>query len=351
MSGTKTSVTPVPLTVPAGAPLPAKQTTTINAEFNLPGQSVAAASTSPPTPMEKYATAINAYDSQGVVVPAKLYFVNIGTADSKITPGTTVNRWALFSDQDKDAGYQALLADSAVNSTIVSDNNKLDLANSALNAKDGGTRATYANGQIVQPIFGDLQTNPAMVLEFDSAGKIISGTDPIQLTLRSLNPATGDPAGGVAGGATDGTFTVTVDITRATQYGTAFSMTNLTQNGYTAGDLTGVNISESGEVTTVYSNGQVQVTSQIALSDFRNVQGLTPVGAGNWIETAKSGQPILGAPGEGKFGKLRSGALEESNVDLTAELVNMMTAQRSYQANVQTIKTQDQALQSLVNLR
>jgi flagellar hook protein FlgE len=184
-------------------------------------------------------------------------------------------------------------------------------------------------------------------LEFDTAGKVIPSTAPIQLTLHSLNPVTGNPATAV----TPGDFTATLDIANATQYGTAYSITNLTQDGYTAGDLTGVNISEFGQVTTVYSNGQTQVTAQVALADFRNVQGLTPVGAGNWIETAKSGQPIQGAPGEGKFGKLRAGALEESNVDLTAELVNMMTAQRSYQANVQTIKTQDQALQSLVNLR
>ncbi len=85
--------------------------------------------------------------------------------------------------------------------------------------------------------------------------------------------------------------------------------------------------------------------------NFRNVQGLEPVGGNNWIETAESGQPVLGVPGEGKFGALRSGALEDSNVDLTAELVNMMTAQRNYQANAQTIKTQDQVMSTLVNLR
>lgn len=85
--------------------------------------------------------------------------------------------------------------------------------------------------------------------------------------------------------------------------------------------------------------------------NFRNVQGLQPVGGNNWIETAESGQPVLGVAGTGKFGALRSGALEDSNVDLTAELVNMMTAQRNYQANAQTIKTQDQVLSTLVNLR
>ena len=84
---------------------------------------------------------------------------------------------------------------------------------------------------------------------------------------------------------------------------------------------------------------------------FRNVQGLAPTGAGVWSETYASGQPLLGQPGQGKFGGTRSGALEDSNVDLTAELVNMMNAQRAYQANAQTIKTQDQVMQTLVNMR
>jgi flagellar hook protein FlgE len=89
----------------------------------------------------------------------------------------------------------------------------------------------------------------------------------------------------------------------------------------------------------------------IALADFRNVQGLSPTGAGEFQETYKSGAAVMGQPTVGRFGDLRSGAVEESNVDLTAELVNMMTAQRSYQANAQTIKTQDQILSTLVNLR
>jgi flagellar hook protein FlgE len=171
----------------------------------------------------------------------------------------------------------------------------------------------------------------------DNTGQEIVGTSGV-LKLTSPNSAVG-------------VFNVDLNISKATQYGTSFSVTDLRQDGYTAGDLTGITIGDDGKVTTAYSNGQTQVNSQISMVDFRNVQGLKPVGSGNWMETDKSGQPIQGAPGSGKFGKLRSGALEESNVDLTAELVNMMTAQRSYQANVQTIKTQDQALQSLVNLR
>ena len=100
-----------------------------------------------------------------------------------------------------------------------------------------------------------------------------------------------------------------------------------------------------------YSNGVTRAEAQVALANFRNPQGLLAVGGNNWVESFDSGPSVLGKPGDGTFGALRSGALEESNVDLTAELVNMMTAQRAYQANAQTIKTQDQVLSTMVNLR
>ena len=158
------------------------------------------------------------------------------------------------------------------------------------------------------------------------------------LTLRSPN----DPAQ---------TFTVALDMTKMTQVNSRFTVSDLTQDGYTAGQLTGLKIEDSGIITASYSNGQTQAAGQVALVNFRNAQGLSPTGGGYWLETAGSGQPVRGAPGEGTFGQLRSGALEESNVDLTAELVNMMTTQRSYQANAQTIKTQDQIYSTLVNLR
>ncbi|MCB2006743.1 MAG: flagellar hook-basal body complex protein, partial [Rhodoferax sp.] len=117
------------------------------------------------------------------------------------------------------------------------------------------------------------------------------------------------------------------------------------------GDFVALSIGDNGVISARYSNGQTQATGQIALADFRNVQGLRPSENGNWVETVASGQPIVGAPGVGKFGELRAGALEESNIDLTSELVNMMTAQRTYQANAQTIKTQDQVLSTLTQLR
>lgn len=146
-------------------------------------------------------------------------------------------------------------------------------------------------------------------------------------------------------------FPVSLDISKVTQFGAGFAVSDLTQDGYTSGELVGLKIGDDGKITASYSNGQTQIKGQVSLADFRNVQGLAPTGSGNWVTTATSGDPVQGAPGQGKLGGLRSGALEESNVDLTAELVNMMTAQRAYQANAQTIKTQDQVLTTLVNLR
>jgi flagellar hook protein FlgE len=104
-------------------------------------------------------------------------------------------------------------------------------------------------------------------------------------------------------------------------------------------------------VTARYSNGQTKSAGQVEVATFRNVQGLQPLGDNVWSYTFASGDPVTGVPGEGNLGVLQAGALEESNIDLTGELVNMITAQRAYQANAQTIKTMDQALQTLVNLR
>jgi flagellar hook protein FlgE len=144
---------------------------------------------------------------------------------------------------------------------------------------------------------------------------------------------------------------VALDFTGSTEYGSAFSVTNLAQDGYTAGALTSIVVESSGIVTARYSNGQSKAAGQVELATFRNMQGLQPIGGNGWQRTYASGDPVVGIPGAGSLGPVQAGALEESNVDLTGELVNMITAQRNYQANAQTIKTIDQVMQTLVNLR
>jgi flagellar hook protein FlgE len=112
-----------------------------------------------------------------------------------------------------------------------------------------------------------------------------------------------------------------------------------------------VSVQSDGTVVASYSSGQSSALAQIELANFRNPQGLIPMGGNGWSASYESGEAVLGSPGGGNLGLLSSQSLEESNVDLTNELVNMMVAQRIYQANAQTIKTQDQVMQTLVNLR
>jgi flagellar hook protein FlgE len=144
---------------------------------------------------------------------------------------------------------------------------------------------------------------------------------------------------------------VLLDVTRASQFGASFGVTDMTQDGYAPGQLSSITVENNGIVMARYSNGQSKPAGQIEIANFRNPQGLQPLGDNGWGRTFSSGDPILGTPGNGNLGVLQSGALEESNVDLTGELVSMITAQRAYQANAQSIKTEDQIMQTLVNMR
>ena len=184
----------------------------------------------------------------------------------------------------------------------------------------------------------DPAASTPFTLEFNTDGTLSSTSFIPPLTVASPS----DPAV---------TFPVDLNFGSVTQFGIDFAVNNLEQDGYRPGELTSLKINESGVITASYSNGQTRAAGQIALVNFRNVQGLQPTGNGNWQANFATGEPVHGAPGEGKFGSLRSGALEDSNIDITGELVSMMTAQRAYQANAQTIKTQDQVFSTLLNLR
>lgn len=145
--------------------------------------------------------------------------------------------------------------------------------------------------------------------------------------------------------------TVTMDFSSTSQYGAPFGVNQLTQNGYTSGQLSGFTTSSTGIIQGNYSNGQSKNLGQIALANFADPQGLQSIGNNQWTQTNTSGSALIGAPGTGSLGAIQSGATEGSNVNLTSELVAMITAQRNYQANAQTIKTEDQITQTLVNLR
>jgi flagellar hook protein FlgE len=143
---------------------------------------------------------------------------------------------------------------------------------------------------------------------------------------------------------------ITFDLTGATAFGGTGDSANLQPNGYPAGNFIGVAIAADGTVQGTYSNGQTLTLGQVVLASFNNENGLKPVGNNAWVETAASGQPAVGAPGSGTLGALTSGQLENSNVDLTNSLVDLITAQRFYQANAQSIKTQQTVDQTLLQL-
>lgn len=186
---------------------------------------------------------------------------------------------------------------------------------------------------------------PVGTLKFDSNGALSAAlmapqTLPLTINL-PINPPTG---------AKD-TMTFTLNFAGTTQYSGDTSEKKTTQDGYTAGRLQRFSTAADGTILGQYSNGQTKALGQVVLANFTNPNGLEPLGNNAWAESADSGTPQVGTPDTGSFGVLQSSATEASNVDLTAELVNMITAQRVYQANAQTIKTQDSVLQTLVNLR
>jgi flagellar hook protein FlgE len=143
----------------------------------------------------------------------------------------------------------------------------------------------------------------------------------------------------------------TLDLSNSTQFSSPFAVLSHNQNGFTTGRLDSLDIDGTGVISGRYTNGQTKAMGQVQLANFTNVNGLDPLGDTSWGETAASGQPLVSIPGSGSLGGIQSGGLEQSNVDLTLELVNLITAQRNFQANAQTIRTADALAQTIINLR
>ncbi|KHN53584.1 flagellar hook protein FlgE [Pectobacterium fontis] len=290
----QTGADPVPLTVPDGDML-ASQTTTASIIANLKSSdSVPTTAWSTTTAGQEGTynskTALTTYDSQGNVHNFSLYFVK--TAD---------NLWNVYAKDDSvsNSSYQEA-------GTL-----KFDTNGALLGQTDGFSTAAYAS--------------------------IPNTITPMNLDLASVN------------GSLASSFNF--NLTGSVQQNTEYSYKSPTQNGYTPGSLTGFAINDDGTIEGSYSNGQKQSLGQILLAGFANPEGLSPEGDNAWSETASSGQAVVGLAGTGSLGKLIGKSTESSNVDLSKELVNMIVAQRNYQSNAQTIKTQDSILQTLVSLR
>jgi flagellar hook protein FlgE len=154
-----------------------------------------------------------------------------------------------------------------------------------------------------------------------------------------------DPGNGAA------PITMNLFYNQTTQYGDTFAVNNLNQDGFTTGRLSGVDISNTGVIFARFTNGQASSLGKVAMARFVNPGGLDQRSDTSWAESFESGSVVLGEAGTASFGLIQSGALEASNVDLTEQLVNMITAQRNFQSNAQMITTADQVTQTVLNIR
>jgi flagellar hook protein FlgE len=179
----------------------------------------------------------------------------------------------------------------------------------------------------------------AQALTYDNAGNL---TVPAggQITFPAYTPATGAA-----------NLNMTFDFGQTSQYGDNFTVNATTQDGYTTGRLIGIDIDSSGVVQARFTNGRSNALGQVAMANFANPQGLQQLGDTSWAETFASGQSLRGEAGNSGFGLIQAGALESSNVDITEQLVNMITAQRDFQANAQMISTADSITQTIINIR
>jgi flagellar hook protein FlgE len=243
--------------------------------------------------------------------------------------------------------YATAARDAVVNAAGLAGAQPDDLTAIQVAADSAGTTPGFSPEQIDAQIAAAVNVPPvrAGYLRFDTSGALSSElmapqTLPLAVSLPIFPPTGSNPL-----------LTVDLGFANSTQYGAATSEKKSTQDGYTAGTLQRFSAGGDGIILGQYSNGKSLALAQIVLANFANPNGLSPLGNNAWAETSSSGVPLVGTPNSGSLGVLQSSAVENSNVDLTAELVNMITAQRVYQANAQTIKTQDSVLQTLVNLR
>jgi flagellar hook protein FlgE len=200
------------------------------------------------------------------------------------------------------------------------------------------TQTTTPNKWTVNMTVNGTVVGTPQTLTFSANGAIT----PVGSGTLAFNGYT--PTDGAAG------MNMSFNFAQATQYGGSFGVTSVVQDGYSTGQLSTVSIDASGIVSAVYTNGRTTQLGQLAMANFPNPQGLKQLGDTNWAQTFQSGTVVGGTAGSAGFGTIQSGALESSNVDLTTELVNMITAQRAFQANAQSITTANQLSETVINI-
>ena len=199
--------------------------------------------------------------------------------------------------------------------------------------------ATDNTWEVHNYVDGNEVTGTPNTLTFNENGALTAPADG-KIALQALPVDTGA-----------GDLQMTLSLAGSSQYGEKFALNNTGQDGYAAGKLNEISVSEDGVVFARYSNGDDKMLGQVAMANFNNPQGLSQKGDNVWAESYDSGPVRIGAPDSSNLGKIQAGALEASTVDLTEQLVNMIVAQRNFQANAQMISTQDQVMQTVINLR
>jgi flagellar hook protein FlgE len=199
-------------------------------------------------------------------------------------------------------------------------------------------KGATANNWTTQLYVDGTAVGTPQALDFSTSGTLTTPANG-QVAFDGYTPGTGAA-----------TMNMTFNFGGSTQYGDSFGVNSLDPNGYTTGSLTGISISATGVVQANFTNGQSSTLGQLALANFADPQGLQQVGNTQWVQSYASGAPVHGAAGGSGFGTIQSGALEDSNVDITSQLVDMITAQRAFQSNAQMISTEDQLTQDIINI-
>ncbi|HHJ4543920.1 TPA: flagellar hook protein FlgE [Citrobacter freundii] len=295
---------PAPITLP-NTLMAAKTTTTASMQVNLNSTDKLPTKTPfNPSDADSYNKkgSVTVFDSQGNAHDMNIFYVKTGP-----------NKWDVYTQ------------DASVTGSVAT-------KNAVMNFSANGT-LTSVNNYVEEPVDPLDPTGPKHLVEGPA-----NAQPQIQISTGTIN------------GAVPANFSLSF-LNSMQQNTGANNIVATSQNGYKPGDLVSYQINNDGTVVGNYSNEQQQVLGQIVLANFANNEGLASQGDNVWAATQASGVALLGTAGTGNFGKLTNGALEASNVDLSKELVNMIVAQRNYQSNAQTIKTQDQILNTLVNLR
>jgi flagellar hook protein FlgE len=252
-----------------------------------------------------HSTSSTVFDSLGASHVLSYYFIHDLPGSATNTPANDPNQWAVFTYLD---------------------GAEIDVT--------GGSPVTHLNN-------GAPTTQNVGLMNFNADG-----------TLASTTPTTiNNTAIGLSNGANPLTLRHDFANNNTTQYSAGFAVSTMDPDGFSTGRLTGLDISEGGLIRSTFSNGTSNPLGQLALADFPNSQGLKAVGSASWTETTASGSVITGVAGSGRLGLIQSGALETSNVDLTAELVNLITAQRNFQANARSIETSNSITDTIIQIR